>query len=195
MTATPLDQATADYSAADSAYTTAEAAAETARVKAKAAADAATEADRVRMAALAEKMSVVTSRDADVHRQIATVATARIQDAAADQTAALAEFRAAVAASTWGAALVKWMHARNRARSWDLKQVGSLRALGQPVVDSPAQYEAGPTLPGDELAQLLAKAIIDAALVAVAADDATLNAARTAYIDGTSDDPTPPAGT
>ncbi len=195
MTSTPLDQATTDYTTADAAYTKAEATAETARVKAAAATKAASDADQARMQALSDKMTVEKARAADVHRAVANTAGQRIADAAAAQAAALERFHTAIAATEWGTALIDWMHARQRIRAWELRQVGSLRALGQRTVDSSAQYEPGPNLPGDQLAELMARAIVAGGLAAATADDATLDGARQAYINGTSTDPEPPAGT
>lgn len=191
---TPTDTA-ADYSAVDRAFTTAEAAAEQLRVKAQDAARAAADADRVRMDALSDKQAVRNARAADVHRQIATVATERIQAAAADQANALEEFRGALVEAPWALALIKWMGARQKIRAWDLRQMQAMRALGSPSVDSAAMYQPGPSLAGEDLAEMLAQVIAAAGITAANTDATHVDDARARYVNGDSDDPTPPAGT
>lgn len=181
-----LDQAQASYTAA-------EAKAEKARQAAQAAADLAKDAERQRAQAQLEHQGVRTARDADVNRATAAAAPARMNHAAEAQAVALAKFRAEVEATAWGAALIEWMAARHAARAWDARHSASLRALGGTAGDAASSYSAPPVLAGEDLASLMANVITVAGVDAARADEANVDNARRNYIDGTTDDPTPPA--
>jgi hypothetical protein len=102
---------------------------------------------------------------------------------------AMAKIRASVTTGIF-APFVEWTLARMRQRNWLVRQETALRSLGASHVQQ-AQYNPWPSLEGEDLARIIAKAIVDVARETAIAEEQRHADAYRLYVEGVTDSPLP----
>ena len=175
---TAVDTASTDLEAKRTALATAEA-----QVKA---------AQQAQSTAMQDAATVRAGLQDQLDQATAIMAPARLQQAAQDQSTALAAFKTNVTTDPVFGELVTWLLARWRAKHWDQASANATAKLNPEMARQAQSTFTIPQITGTDVADLLADAINSAAKTGMDKINAGIGAQQAAFIDGTSIVASPP---